>query len=134
MIKNKDEKKRDLINRVRENKKFKPEDSEAMTKIVNQQLSDYTVVISESEGITGQIFNGPHGLIRYIKGDKEQTILRYSGSIGPVYKMDESWGLELNINHKKLIIEIDNAVKYIKNRFYLTPGQNQHGLYHYQLL
>ena len=125
MIKNKDEKKRDLINRVRENKKFKPEDSEAMTKIVNQQLSDYTVVISESEGITGQIFNGPHGLIRYTKGDKEQTILRYSGSIGPVYKMDESWGLELNINHKKLIIEIDNAVKYIKNRFYLTPGQTQ---------
>jgi hypothetical protein len=125
MIKNKDAKKSELINRIKENKKFKPEDTEAMNKLVDEQLANYTVIISESESITGQIFNGPHGLIRYIKGDKQQTILRYSGVIGPVYRMDDSWGLELNINHKKLILETDNAVKYLKNRFYLTPGQTQ---------
>ena len=123
MTKNKEEIKKDLLNRLDE--KFKNENVDEINKIVNNQISDYIVVISEPEDITGKIFNGQHGSIQYLKRDHVQVLLRYSGSIGPVYKIDNSWGLELNLNHSKIILKTDDAVRYIKNRFYLTPGQTQ---------
>ncbi len=119
----KDELKKDIFKRLDE--KFKNENAEEINKIINNQISDYTVVISESEDITGKIFNGQHGSIQYQKGDYVQVLFRYSGSIGPVYKIDNSWGLELNLNHSKIILKTDDAVRYIKNRFYLTPSQTQ---------
>ena len=76
----KDELKKDIFKRLDE--KFKNENAEEINKIINNQISDYTVVISESEDITGKIFNGQHGSIQYQKGDYVQVLFRYSGSIG----------------------------------------------------
>ncbi len=119
-MKTKDEIKKDLLN----NKKLQDENETSITRII-EQMPDQRILISESEGIYGQIFNGQHGSIKYVKGEKEQVIIRFSGGIGPVYKMDTAWGLQLNFNHLKIILTTENAVKYIKNHFYLTPSQTQ---------
>ena len=117
----KDEIKKDILNYIDKNS----QDSEMISEIINEQTPDYIITISKLEDIKGEIFNGLHGSIRYIRGDRMQVLVRYSGEIGPVYKMDDSWGIKLNLNNKTMILKTDDAVRFLKNHFYLTPGQTQ---------
>ena len=120
---NKDEIKKEILNYIDENSRIK--DSEMISEIINEQTPDYIISISKSEDIRGEIFNGLHGSIRYIRGDRTQVLLRYSGEVGPVYKMDESWGIKLILNNHTMILKIDEAVRFLRNNFYLTPSQTQ---------
>lgn len=93
------------------------------------------IPISVVDGIYGSIRNGDDGLIkRYLKTPSssavkgEVEILRFHGSIGPIYSIDDGvYGIGIQLNGaRQEVFTLQDAIKFLRSHFSLTASKVQH--------
>lgn len=88
------------------------------------------VDISKLDGVSARIYNGPEGKISYIeqreKEPKETVLVRFSGEIGRVVRIDgHTLGVKMIFDSTEYVLSVSDALTLLGKRYSLSTSKRQ---------